>query len=103
MPCLAWLPGHCSVIVPNSVCYAKRASLPKEGGDETPLSCELASSGILFQVPKDKYARDDRPSRCPHCPGVTFQRWGGLAKAVQDHKTWPGMYNVRLLSGTRRG
>jgi len=53
-------------------------------------------SSILLQVPKVKYARDDRPSRCPHCPGETFQRWGGVAKAVRDpHLSEVWVYRYR--------
>jgi len=39
---------------------------------------------ITVQVPPVKYARPDRPTRCPDCPGETFQRWGGRPKPVRD-------------------
>jgi len=39
---------------------------------------------ITLQVPKVNYSRLDRPTHCPHCPGETFQRWGGVSKPVRD-------------------
>jgi len=39
---------------------------------------------VTLQIPDVKYIRESRPSRCPYCPGETFQRWGGTAKPVRD-------------------
>jgi transposase-like protein len=39
---------------------------------------------VILQVPEVKYSRPDRPQKCPYCQSETFQRWGGMAKAVRD-------------------
>jgi transposase-like protein len=39
---------------------------------------------VILQLPEVKYSQEARPSRCPYCPGETFQRWGGAGKRVTD-------------------
>jgi transposase-like protein len=39
---------------------------------------------VTLRLPDVKYSQSERPSRCPHCAGETFQRWGGTAKRVID-------------------
>jgi transposase-like protein len=51
---------------------------------------------ITLQIPEVKYARLDRPARCPYCPGETFQRWGGVSKPVRDpHLSEVWVYRYR--------
>lgn len=39
---------------------------------------------VTLRLPEVKYCQERRPSQCPYCQGVTFQRWGGMAKRVKD-------------------
>jgi len=39
---------------------------------------------IVLQLPSVKRNNSIRPQQCPHCPGVTFQRWGQVRKSVKD-------------------
>ena len=39
---------------------------------------------VRFTLPQVKHSPDTRPSACPHCGGVTFQRHGWVSKAVKD-------------------
>ena len=39
---------------------------------------------VTLRLPEVKYCQETRPSQCAYCQGVTFQRWGGVAKRVKD-------------------
>ena len=39
---------------------------------------------VTLRLPEVKYCQEERPRRCPYCPGETFQRWGGAGKRVKD-------------------
>jgi hypothetical protein len=39
---------------------------------------------VLLQLAEVKAYREERPKKCPYCPGETFQRWGKVNKPVCD-------------------
>ena len=39
---------------------------------------------VVLKLPNVKRRREERPRRCPHCGGETFQRWGQVNKPVKD-------------------
>ena len=39
---------------------------------------------VVLQLPEVKVIEESRPTQCPHCPGETFQRWGGSVRKVKD-------------------
>jgi C4-type Zn-finger protein len=39
---------------------------------------------VTLYLPEVKSFEESRPSRCPYCPGGTFQRWGGALREVRD-------------------
>ena len=39
---------------------------------------------VRFTLPRVKHSPDTRPSACPYCAGVTFQRHGWVSKTVKD-------------------
>jgi transposase-like protein len=39
---------------------------------------------VTLHLPEVKCFTENRPSRCPYCPGETFQRWGGALREVRD-------------------
>jgi transposase-like protein len=39
---------------------------------------------VTLHLPEVKSFAENRPSRCPYCPGETFQRWGGALREVRD-------------------
>lgn len=51
---------------------------------------------ITLQIPQVKPYCDARPTQCPYCPHQTFQRWGGMVKAVRDpHLSEVWVYRYR--------
>jgi transposase-like protein len=45
---------------------------------------ELIMAIVVLKLPDVKRTREERPRHCPYCDGETFQRWGGVEKAVKD-------------------
>ena len=41
---------------------------------------------IVLQLAKIERSKTDRPRKCPHCKGETFQRWGGKRRGIKDTK-----------------
>lgn len=41
---------------------------------------------VVLRLPDVKGESQERPQRCPHCAGTTFQRWGQVRKPVKDVK-----------------
>lgn len=41
---------------------------------------------VTIQLPEVKEKEEERPSKCPNCPGKLFQRWGKSRKRVKDTK-----------------
>jgi transposase-like protein len=39
---------------------------------------------VVLKLPDVKRKEEGRPRQCPYCEGKTFQRWGGVKKAVRD-------------------
>lgn len=39
---------------------------------------------IVLQLPTVKRNNSIRPSQCPYCAGVTFQRWGKVQRKIKD-------------------
>lgn len=39
---------------------------------------------VILELPAVKRKTEGRPQKCPYCGGETFQRWGGVNKAVKD-------------------
>jgi len=39
---------------------------------------------VTLRLPEVKAIEPNRPTRCPYCPGETFQRWGGEIREVRD-------------------
>lgn len=39
---------------------------------------------VILQLPEVKSITEKRPGKCPHCPGDTFQRWGGRVRKIKD-------------------
>lgn len=39
---------------------------------------------VTLRLPEVKAIEPNRPTRCPYCPGETFQRWGGGVREVRD-------------------
>jgi transposase-like protein len=39
---------------------------------------------VTLQLPEVKAFEANRPTKCPYCPGETFQRWGGQSRQVRD-------------------
>jgi|GEM_PF-3528604 len=35
---------------------------------------------VTLRLPEVKYCQEERPRRCPYCPGETFQRWGNRGR-----------------------
>ena len=47
-------------------------------------SKEFAMTILVLKLPDVKRKTEERPKKCPYCPGETFQRWGKNKKAVRD-------------------
>lgn len=41
---------------------------------------------VILQLPDVKRKTDSRPTKCRHCQGSTFQRWGKVSKPVRDNR-----------------
>jgi transposase-like protein len=41
---------------------------------------------IVLQLQTTKQAKTERPTKCPHCEGETFQRWGRETRKIKDPK-----------------
>ncbi len=39
---------------------------------------------LVLKLPDVKRKTEERPKKCPYCPGETFQRWGKTSKPVRD-------------------
>src|SRR5512141_1390992 len=39
---------------------------------------------VVLKLADVKRKTEERPRRCPHCKGETFQRWGRVSKPVKD-------------------
>jgi hypothetical protein len=39
---------------------------------------------VVLQLADVKRQNATRPTKCPHCAGTTFQRWGAVRKPVRD-------------------
>jgi len=51
---------------------------------------------VTLRLPEVKYSQFERPKHCPYCKGETFQRWGGVIKAVRDpHLSEVWVYRYR--------
>jgi transposase-like protein len=45
---------------------------------------EFAMAILVLKLPSVKRKTEERPRKCPHCQGETFQRWGRVQKPVRD-------------------
>jgi len=39
---------------------------------------------VVLKLPDVKRKKEERPSQCPYCEGIIFQRWGAVNKPVKD-------------------